>query len=91
VSLPVCDASAAGTGIAMAAEASRRPEWQPRPFPESWWQTRQSRDALTGRLLGVFTDPDAGRARDKARRRGLIRMLDWLQRQPGGAPGRRNG
>jgi len=87
VRLPVCDASAAGTGIAMAAEAAeaaRRPEWQPRPFPESWWQARQSRDALTGPLLGVFTDPDAGRARDKARRRGLTRLLDWLQRQPGG-------
>jgi len=35
------------------------------------------------RLLGLFTVPGAGRARDQTRRRGLARMLDWLQRQPG--------
>ena len=35
------------------------------------------------RLLGLFTDPGAGLARDKTRRRGLTKLLDWLQRQPG--------
>ena len=78
--------STTGTGIAKvteAAETGRPPEWEPRPFPHSWWQTRQSREALTGRLLGLFTDPGAGRTRDKTRRRGLAKLLDWLQRQPG--------
>ena len=66
-----------------AVGTGRPPEWEPRPFPQSWWQTRQSREALAGRLLGLFTDPDAGRTRDKTRRRGLTKLLDWLQRQPG--------
>ena len=68
---------------APAAEPGRLPEWGPRPFPQSWWQTRQGKEALAGRLLGLFTDPGAGRIRDKTRRRGLTRLLDWLQRQPG--------
>ena len=78
--------STTGTGIAKAAEAAetgRAPEWEPRPFPQSWWQTRQSREVLVERLLGLFTDPAAGRTRDKTRRRGLAKLLDWLQRQPG--------
>lgn len=58
-------------------------EWEPRPPEPSWWQTRQDRDALVGRLLGLFTDPGAGRARDKTRRRGLAKLLDWLEFQPG--------
>jgi hypothetical protein len=39
---------------------------------------------LVERLLGLFTDPSAGRTRDKTRRRGPNKLLDWLQRQPGG-------
>ena len=58
-------------------------EWEPRPSEPSWWQTRQDRDALVGRLLGLFTDPSAGRIRDKTRRRGLAKLLDWLECQPG--------
>ena len=76
----------AGTRIAkvtQAAETGRSPGWEPRPFPQSWWQTRQSREALAERLLGLFTDPSAGRTRDKTRRRGLTKLLDWLQPQPG--------
>jgi hypothetical protein len=46
-------------------------EWAPRPDEQSWWQTRQSREALVERLLHAFTDPSAGRTRDKTRRRGL--------------------
>ena len=49
----------------------------------SWWQTRQPREALVERLLGLFIDPAAGRTRDKTRRRGLAKLLAWLQRQPG--------
>ena len=44
-------------------------EWVPRPDEQSWWQTRQSREALVERLLHAFTDPSAGRTRDKTRRR----------------------
>ena len=58
-------------------------EYEPRPSEQSWWQTRQSREALVERLLGQFTDPAAGRTRDKTRRRGLAKLLDWLQQQPG--------
>jgi integrase len=85
MNLPVRDSTAV-TGIAKVTEAAgtgRSPEWEPRRFPQSWWQTRQSREALTVRLLGLFTVPGAGRARDERRRRGLARLLDWLQRQPG--------
>jgi len=82
VNLKVRD-SPAGGGIAEVAEAGELAEWQPRPFPQSWWQTRQSREQLAERLLGLFTDQDAGRVRDQTRRRGLTRLLDWLQRQPG--------
>jgi hypothetical protein len=34
-------------------------------------------------LLTAFTDPGAGRGRDQTRRRGLAKLLDWLQCQPG--------
>jgi integrase len=56
---------------------------QPRPGEEGWWQTRQSREDMVARLLGMFTDPSAGLTRDKIRRRGLTKLLDWLQRHPG--------
>ena len=86
MNLTVCD-STTGTGVAGAAEvvvdAGRLAEWDPRPFPRGWWQTRQVREPMVVRLLGLFTDPDTGRARDKIRRRGLTRLLDWLRRQPG--------
>ena len=52
-------------------------------MPESWWQTCQEQDALVERLLTAFTDPAAGRGRDQTRRRGLAKLLDWLQSQPG--------
>jgi hypothetical protein len=58
-------------------------EWEPRPSEPSWWQARQDRDALVGRLLGLFTAPGAGRTRDETRRRGLAKLLDWLECQPG--------
>ena len=59
MTLTVHDSTAA-SGIAKVAGAAgtgRSPEWEPRPFPQSWWQTRQSREALAERLLGLFTDP----------------------------------
>jgi hypothetical protein len=72
------------TGLAEAdGAAGRASEWEPRPCEESWWQTRQGREALVERLLRTFTDASAGRTRDKTRRRGLGKLLDWLERQPG--------
>jgi hypothetical protein len=63
--------------------AGGSPTWEPRSCEVGWWQTRQNREDLAARLLGQFTDPSAGLTRDKARRRGLTKLLDWLQRQPG--------
>jgi site-specific recombinase XerD len=60
--------------------AERHVAYEPRPSEQRWWQTRQSRETLAERLLGQFS---AGRTRDKTRRRGLAKLLDWLQRQPG--------
>jgi hypothetical protein len=83
VTLVLERATAGGACPAPEWEPDRAPEWEPRPFPQSWWQARQGRTALTGRLLGMFTDPGAGRTRDKTRRRGLNKLLDWLECQPG--------
>lgn len=71
------------TGLAEADTAGRPGEWEPRSCEQSWWQTRQVRAALVERLLRTFTVPSAGRTRDKTRRRGLGKLLDWLQGQPG--------
>ena len=75
--------SAADAVKVIEVPAAGGPAWEPRPCEEGWWQTRQSREELTGRLLGLFTGPGAGLARDKTRRRGLTKLLDWLQLQPG--------
>ncbi|WP_380792578.1 tyrosine-type recombinase/integrase [Streptomyces albidoflavus] len=64
-------------------EEDKSLEWEPRACEASWWQTRQSRESLVERLLGLFTDPTAGLIRDKTRRRGLSKLLDWLEGQPG--------
>lgn len=76
----VCD----GPAKVIETSAAGGSAWEPRPCEEGWWQTRQSREDLTGRLLGLFTGPGAGLARGKTRRRGLTKLLDWLQLQPGG-------
>jgi hypothetical protein len=57
--------------------------WKPRPTEQGWWQTRQGRDALAERLLHLFAGRGPSIARDQARRRGLVKVLDWLERQPG--------
>ena len=69
-------ATAASTAkVIEAPAAGGSPVWEPRPCEEGWWQTRQSQEDLTGRLLGLFTDPSAGLTRDKTRRRGLAKLL----------------
>jgi hypothetical protein len=79
----VRDSAADAAKVIEAPAAGGSPVWEPRPCEEGWWQTQQSREDLAGRLLGLFTDPGAGLTRDKTRRRGLAKLLDWLQRQPG--------
>ncbi len=79
----VRDGAADTAKVTGAPAAGGSPVWEPRPCEEGWWQTRQSREDLEERLLGLFTDPGAGLTRDKTRRRGLAKLLDWLQRQPG--------
>jgi hypothetical protein len=71
------------TAAAGSADAAGQVTWRPRPVAGSWWQTRQDRDELTARLLALFTVPGEGRTRDKTRRRGLTKLLDWLERLPG--------
>jgi hypothetical protein len=70
------------TGTARKTLPEPPPEWQARPLPDGWWQTRQERGTVTARLLTTFTGTNTAR-RDLARRRGLIKLLDWLERQPG--------
>jgi hypothetical protein len=83
VTAPVAVIVAADTRLAGAETTTLPDEWVPPPDEQSWWQTRQSREALVERLLHAFTDPSAGRTRDNTRRRGLGKLLDWLERQPG--------
>jgi len=81
---PVLQGTAVDDVLPTADVTAVRPsEWEPRSGPQSWWQTRQDRAALSERLLSQFTDAAAGRTRDKTRRRGVTKLLDWLQRQPG--------
>ena len=70
-------------GTAQRPVPEQPPGWEPRPLPGNWWQTCQEREALAGRLLTAFTSAGAGRGRDQTRRRGLTKLLDWLQSQPG--------
>jgi hypothetical protein len=75
------------TSTAQTTPPEQPVEWASRPLPGSWWQTRQERTVLAERLLTVFTDPDVARRRDQTRRRGLAKVLDWLQLQPGETAG----
>lgn len=79
---PIEQAAAVATSVE-SPEEDEPPEWKTRVCEASWWQTRQSRESLVERLLGLFTDPGAGLTRDKTRRRGLSKALDWLEGQPG--------
>ncbi|MDV6248134.1 site-specific integrase [Rhodococcus opacus] len=54
----------------------------PRPLPDSWPETVQPRQLIVARLLTEpFTTVSAGL--QPGRRRGLTRVLDWLEHQPG--------
>lgn len=79
---PIAQAAVVATPVE-SPEEDKPLEWEPRVCEASWWQTRQSRESLVERLLGLFTDPSASLTRDKTRRRGLSKALDWLEGQPG--------
>jgi hypothetical protein len=49
--------SAADAAKVIEAPTAGGSAWEPRPCEEGWWQTRQSREDLARRLLGLFTDP----------------------------------
>src|SRR5260370_40492159 len=53
---------------------------QPGPV---WWQTCASRDAVIERTLALPFSGDS-RANLKTRERGLVKLLNWLEDQPGG-------
>jgi hypothetical protein len=55
----------------------------PRPAAASWAGTEQEREPLQARLLGEPFTVAAGRAAFQRRRLGVVRLLDWLDRQPG--------
>jgi integrase len=74
----------AGQARRLNAEASAlRERFPPRPVAASWESTRADRQAVLARLLAppFLLDSVTGRY---LRRFGLIRVLDWLQEQPGG-------
>ncbi|MGH3856826.1 MAG: tyrosine-type recombinase/integrase [Pseudonocardiaceae bacterium] len=57
-------------------------QFPPRPPTASWPATVAPPARITSRLLGdPFSSASAGLQAD--RRRGLVRLLDWLERQPG--------
>jgi hypothetical protein len=53
--------AAAGPAVAKTSVTAAEPhvEREPRPSEQSWWQTRQGREALVEWLLGLFTEPSA--------------------------------
>lgn len=69
-------------GSCPSSAPALRHQFPPRPMPDSWPATVQPRQLVTSRLL---TDPyaTASAGLQAERRRGLARLLDWLEHQPG--------
>lgn len=65
-----------------AEAAAWRQRFPKRPVPDAWPATRLDRDALQARLLAPPFSLDRPSAQHQ-RRFGLIRVLDWLEAQPG--------
>lgn len=55
---------------------------EPREVPTIWWQTQETREQVLERTVALpFTaDTDTNQ---RTRRRGLVKLLDWLEDQPG--------
>jgi len=75
-------AGQAGQPVISAELRALRGKYPPRPVAVSWEATAMDRGAVLARLLAPPFLRDCPSTRD-ARRYGLIRMLDWLQAQPG--------
>jgi hypothetical protein len=72
----------AGPGRLSAEAAALQEQFPPRVVPPAWETTRAGRQAVLDRLLAPpFPLPAASGQRQ--RRRGLTRILDWLESQPG--------
>lgn len=75
-------ASPASSCVPGIAGRHDRPEYPPRPRPQTWPETQQSRPVLVARL----SDPPYRSASVDVRRcvrRGLTALLDWLEHKPG--------
>jgi hypothetical protein len=73
----------AGRAAGLSAEASAlRQKFPPRTVPVSWEATCQDKQAVLARLLTAPFPLDTASGQHQ-RRFGLIRILDWLQSQPG--------
>jgi integrase len=73
----------AGRAARLSAEAlALQAEFPPRAVPASWEATHQDRRAVLARLLAPPFPLDTATGQHQ-RRFGLIRILEWLQAQPG--------
>ncbi|WPB95928.1 hypothetical protein [Streptomyces malaysiensis] len=53
-----------------------------REAPTTWWQTEETREQVLERTLALPFTADSD-TNQRSRRRGLIKLLDWLEDQPG--------
>ena len=67
---------------ASASSTALLRRFPPRLLPGAWPATEQTKQQVLSRLLAEPFTLDSGQ-RQQDRRRGLIRMLDWLEGQPG--------
>ena len=67
---------------ASASSTALLRRFPPRLLPGAWPATEQTKQQVVSRLLAEPFTLDSGR-RQQDRRRGLVRMLDWLEAQPG--------
>ncbi len=72
----------AGPGRLSPEAAALRAQFPPRVVPAAWETTRAGRQAVLDRLLAP-PFPLPAPSGQRQRRRGLTRILDWLESQPG--------
>jgi hypothetical protein len=72
----------AGPGRLSPEAAALRAQFPPRVVPAAWGATRAGRQAVLDRLLAP-PFPLPAPSGQRQRRRGLTRILDWLESQPG--------
>jgi len=77
------ESNSAGQRHGQDSRHAQLERFPPRPVPETWAATELDRGSVQALLLGppfALGNP----ASQAGRRIGLIRVLDWLERQPGG-------